>query len=432
MRPVTRWFGRAAALCGAFGAAAALPDAARADELVPALTLQTGAAFTRSPGNDQNGFFIAATPQLGYYFGSDRTQVGIAGSVTASLDTALPNGIASTLSLTIAHDIAPTTRLLLGASVLQSSVGNYLLVKRTADTQVSGLSTLNSQLGTLTLTEGLRHEISENVTLSQSVSGTYVRSLDLDVRLDNYILGAVIGAERSWTFDALGAELNVEYARSIVPPLVRSRAIVLSLGPTWDHDFSRSWTSSVGIAAAVAFSPDEGTKTQVAPMGRASFLYYTDGGSGASLAYAGGFEPNLFLGTILRAHQVTLRAYTPISDVHRVLLSVSGGFLRATTLDLREGANGNEFDAVLHDAEISWGLADFLNLSLRYQFVGQTAGSGLGATPPLVRHAAILGLDIFGGGRPTKPRVQTRFPQRVDGGDAPPIDKPLPASPNRR
>ena len=424
MRARTRPFVRAASAFCALVVSALLPCRAAADEFVPALRSQTGVTLTRSPGNDSNDFFVMSTPELGYFFGNERTQVGITYSFTGSLNTELPNTIANRLALSLAHDVNERTRLLFGLEALQTSVGNYLLVKRTVQQSTLGGVGINSQLLTTTATQAISHEMAPNVRLLEAVSGTYVRSLDPIVRLDNVLATAAVGVERSWAFDAVGGELALQYGRVMFPPL-ESTAITVSLGPTWDHDFSRSWSSSLGAGVALAVSPDPGTKPLVAPTGRASVLYFTEG-SGVELAYAGGFEPNVLLGTIVQSNQVTLRAFTPISDEYRVLFTTSSGYLRAKVLDLRtKGRFDNEFDAVLHDAELSWSAADWLTLYLRYQFVGQTAGSGLGAgaTPPLVRHGALFGIDIFGGGRPTRPRVQTKFPQRVDQQDKPLPDK---------
>lgn len=415
---------RAVPACCALVASALLPCAAAADELVPALRTQAGVTLTRSPGNDSDDIFVMTTPELGYFFGNERTQVGITYSFTGALNTALPNTIANRLALSLAHDVNERTRLLFGLEALQTSVGNYLLVKRTVQQATLGNVGINSQLLTTTAVQALTHELAPNVRLSEALSGTYVRSLDPIVRLDNVLASATVGVERSWVFDAVGGELGLQYARVQFPP-IESTAITASLGPTWDHDFSRSWSSSLGAGVAVAVSPDPDTKPLVAPTGRASVLYFSEG-SGVELAYAGGFEPNVLLGTIVQSNQVTLRAFTPISDEYRVLFTTSSGYLRAKVLDLRtKGRFDNEFDAVLHDAELNWAATDWLTLYVRYQFVGQTAGTalGAGATPPLVRHGALLGIDIFGGGRPTKPRVQTKFPQRVDQQDKPLPDK---------
>lgn len=410
-------------MCGALLATALVPCAALADELVPALRSQAGVTYTRSPGNDSDDYFVATTPELSYFFGSERTQVGITYSFTGSINTFLPNTIANRLALSAAYDVDPRTRLLFGIEGLQTSIGSYLLVKRTLQpTQTSALSLQNSQLLTVTATQGLSHDLASNVRLLQSLTGAYVRSLDPDVRLDNSLASATIGIERGWEFDALGGELGLQYSHVVFPPL-DSTNLTVSLGPTWDHDFTRNWSSSTGVSAALAYSPDPNTTPLIAPAGRASLLYF-DEGTGMELAYAGGFEPNLLLGTIVRSHQGTLRAFTPLSEEYRIVVSAGAGYLRAKNLDLRSGGRfDNEFDAVLHDADITWGATEWCNLYLRYSFIGQTAGTnkGTAGTPPIVRHGLVFGVDFFGGGRPTRPRVQTKFPQRVDQ-----TDKPIP------
>ncbi len=422
MRPRMRSLLRAAALLAAV-ASAAWPSRAAADELVPSLSLQTGVTATRSPGNDTDDYFVAATPQLAYFFGTERLQMGVTYSFTGSLNSVLPNGIANRLAVTSAYDLAPATRLLFGMEALHASIGNYLLVRRSANTQVGGLpGSLNTTLLTVSATQGISHEINQNVRLTQSLGGTYVTSLDPGVRFNNYLATGVIGIDRSWEFDAVGAELSAIWNRTVLPP-VANRNITVAFGPTWDHDFTRTLSGSANVAAQVAFSPDPDTEVRLAPAGRASLLYYSES-SGIEISYSGGFEPNLLLGTLLQSHTAQLRGYTPISEEHRVLLSVSAAYLKAKTLDLRnDGAQDNEFDAILHDADVTWSATDFMSLFVRYQFIGQTAGTGGGATPPLVRHGAIVGVDLFGGGRRTKPRVQTKFPQRVDQKDTPPPDK---------
>jgi len=400
---------------------ASLPARAAADEWVPALSTQTGATYTRSPGFDTNDYFVAATPSLGYFFGTERVQVGVTYAFTGSLNSELPNGIANRGALTLAYDVGPVTRLLFGFEALHASIGNYLLVRRAPQSQVGGIPNLNTTLLTLTGTQGIEHEFTSTVRLSQSLAGSYVTSLD-DVVFRNYLASSTVGIAKGYEFDALGGELIAQYSRTFLPDArILNTVYTVSLGPTWDHDFSRTISGSFSVAGAIAFSPSANTDPRVTPAGRASLLYSNEG-SGIELSYAGGFEPNLLLGTLLQSQTVQLRGFTPIWEEKRIIFGVSAAYLQAKTLDLREdSSNANEFDAVLHDAEISWSPLDFMSTFLRYQFIGQTAGTGPGATPPLVRHGVVLGIDLFGGGRPNaRPRVQTRFPQRVDQKDAPP------------
>jgi hypothetical protein len=421
----TSLFVRAVAICGTLAVGALVPGTAAADDLVPSLGLQTGFTLTRTPGNDSNDYFVAATPQLIWFIERDRALIAVTYSFTGSLNSVLPNGIANRLSVVTTYDIAPKTRLIFGADALQALIGNYLVVRRSAATQLGQLPPLNTSLLTVGVSQGISHEISPVVRLNQGVTGTYVTSLDPDVRLRNYLATATVGIDRSWEFDAVGGEFNLQYARAFIPPIPATQAFTLSLGPTWDHDVSPTLSTSASVSAQLAFSPDRNTKSRIGPAGRASVLYSKEG-SGIGLEYAGGIEPNILLGTLLQSHQVTLRGFTPLSERHNVILGVSGGYLHGKNLDLSEsGAFNNEFDAILHDVDVTWPATDFLSLFVRYQFIGQTAGNGAGATPALVRHGAILGAELFASRPPPRSRLpQGRFPQRVDRGDAPNQGRP--------
>ncbi len=415
---------RAAAL---FGTLALWGSPSVADDFVPSVGVQTGFTFTRSPGNNSDDYFVAATPQLIYFIESGRTLVSITYSFTGSLNTVLPNGVANRLAVQTAYDLAPKTRLLFGAEALQALIGNYLIVRRAASTQIGGLPPLNTSLLAVSANQGISHDLSPVVRLTQILTGTYVTSLDPDVQLTNYLATATAGIDRSWEFDAVGGELNFQYARSSFPPLPATQAMTVSLGPTWDHDLSPRWSSSLGASAQLAFSPDPGTQPRIGPAGRGSILYSSEG-SGVGLEATAGIEPNLLLGTLLQSEQVTLRGFTPLSERHNVILGVSGGYLHGKNLDLAgKGAFDNSFDAVLHDADITWGATDFLSVFVRYQFIGQGKGdgTGVGATPAIVRHAAILGVDLFASRpRPRSRLPQGRFPQRVDRSDGPQLGRP--------
>src|SRR5687768_13607057 len=96
--PRMRSLVRALALCGAFVVSASASRTAAAGEFVPALRVQTGATIIRSPGQDpSNDYFVAATPELGYFFGTERTRVGVTYAFTGSLNSELPNAIANGL-----------------------------------------------------------------------------------------------------------------------------------------------------------------------------------------------------------------------------------------------------------------------------------------------------------------------------------------------
>lgn len=418
---------------GAFAAALlAWSSAARADDLVPSLSIQTGFTFTRtpSPGQTADDYFVAATPALNYYIETSRTLVNVRYAFTGSLNLTLPNGVANNLGVAVSHDLSDRTKLLFGADALQALIGNYLLVRRSADTQFGATPNLNTSVLTLTLSQGVSHELSPTVTFSQGTTGTFVTSLDPDQTFRNYLATATAGISKAYEFDALGGEVNLQGSQSFVPlQRILSRIFTASIGPTWDHDISTRLSSSLAIAAQVAFSPDRGTTPRITPSGRAALNYGYEG-SGFGLEYLGGVEPNILFGTLFQAHQVTLRGFTPLSNRYGIVLGASAGYLHAKNVDLGgRGALDNEFDAVLHDADITWPATDFLSIFVRYAFIGQTSGAGnpnapagsgssLGTTPALVRHGALLGIELFASRPEPKTFIPLKFPKRVDKGDS--------------
>ncbi len=414
-------FGRKPSVLGvALGGALVLwTTSASADQFNPSLSIQTGMTFTRQPGNSTDDYFVAATPAISYTIEGDRVALALSYSFTGSLNTVLPNGIANRAAAQLAYDWDPRTRLLFGVEGLQALIGNYLLVRRAAETQIGQLPPLNTSLLTLSANQGVTHDITPVDRFTQTLTGTYVTSLDPDVRLNNYLATATFQLDHAWEFDALGGAIDLQYARTFFPP-IESNAGTAAIGPTWDHDFTTTISSSAAVQGQMAFSPDPNTDIRLAPSGRAAIGYNSEGNS-IGIDYVGGITPNLLLGTLLQSHTVTLRGATPLSRSANVVVGASMGYLRAKTLDLQnDGLGDNEFDAVLHDADITWGPSDFFQIFVRYQFIGQSRGTGPGAIPPLVRHGAILGIELFGTKPINRRKVQNKFPQRVDRGDAAP------------
>jgi hypothetical protein len=393
--------------------------AADAQELNVKLRQQDGytAIRTSVQGGDTDDLFASLTPELSLTFPQRLSQIDLTYAFTGTLHTQLPNEVSNRLALTSFFEVSPTTQLLLNAEALQTSIGNYLVVKGTRDTSVNALPALNTQLLTLTTSQGISHEITPVVRLTEGITGSYVHSLDPDIRTENYLTTADVAVDRSWRLDAIGLELKGQFAHTIVPP-INQKVVTVGLGPRWVHDWSRTISTSAQAGVAVAISPDGGTKPLVVPAGRATALY-VDEGSGAELSYIGGFEPNLITGALLRSHLGTLRGFTPLWEAERILGTTSVGYLHASTIDLRtSGALDVDVDTILADADISWQATGHIAVFVRYQLIDQLKGDGPAATPALIRHAALVGIQLAS--RPADRRtVPTKFPQRVDQSDKP-------------
>lgn len=414
-RSAPRW-GSKAVLVGS--ACLSLPSSASANDFVPSARLQTGTTYTRGFEASSDDYFVAATPEISYFVEGKRYRVSFTYVFAGSLNTFLPNGISNRLAIATAHELSPVTRLTFGAEGTHSLLGNYILVKRTAATQLGAIPSLNVSLLTLSASQALRHELGPRLRLTQTASLSQVSSLEKSTPLDNLYANGGLELERVWDLNAIGGQLDVQYARSATPETTGS-VYTIAGGPTWDHDFTDRLSMSLAASAQLASSPDLAASTQIGPAGRAALRYGTDVAA-VGVEYTFGIEPNLLLGTLLRSHQATLRGYRPLSERHRVLLAVSAGYVRAETIDLLpSGLLGGAFDAVLHDAELTWEPSDYLELSARYQFMGQTSGGGASPTPAIVRHSALLGLAFHFTPRNARPKaVPTGFSSRADGAES--------------
>lgn len=316
------------------------------------------------------------------------------------------------LTLTSSYEVSRRTRLLLSAVASQSTISNLLLTQPTGSTPITALPLANANLGTVAATQGIEWDASPRLLFTQTAGGSYVTSLDEDVPLTSAFANAGIGLEYLWKNDALGGDLLGGIARVDTPPLPQTTFYTVTAAPRWRHDWSDRVSTSLSGGATLVMSPEADQAPFVTPYGRASVLY-TLGETNADLSYAGGVQPNVLSGQLLRAHQVTLRAGTPLSEHERVFLSGSIGFLRGETIVLDDTVQPPDFDAFLSDVDVSWLATDHLSVFGRYQFFGQFGGPGA----QFLREALIFGITVA-----TRPpdgiRIPTQFAQRVDRGDA--------------
>ena len=405
-----------------------VPSIAAADQFTSKVRVQGGVTALRQDlpngeSGDSDDYFGQVTPEVTYLFGSRRALMSATYAFTGGLHSFLPNEIQNRLALQGAFELAPPTTMLVGLEAIQSSLGNYLLVRRATDTgSISGIpaAQLNTQLLTTNANIGVSHELSSLLRLNELVSGAYITSIDPDIKNTNGVVTSTTSLDRGFKYDSIGLDARFQYARSDLPPTIDSKAFTAGITPHWSRDWSRTISTTAGAGVQVAVSPDKDTKPLVSPAGRASVLFHTDF-SGVELSYIGGIEPNLLIGTLLQQQQATLRGYTPISEKYKVVVNGSVGYLRAKTVDLsKTNSLSTLFDAFLADLDLSWQATDYLQVFGRYQLIDQGSGNGPGATAALVRHSIIFGVEVSTRPPQTTGKVPTRFPDRVDRGDAAP------------
>ena len=362
-------------------------------------------------------------PELSLLDVSKRSQLRATYTFAATAHTTLPADISNRLVLTSAFDLSKRTSLLLAAEAGHTTVTNSLILRSPADAPTGTVPIGIGQLFTSRVGEGVSWEASSRMRFTQLADGTYITTINAPANLsvEAYLANLVLSLDRVWPTDAVGIDLRGGFAQSKVAPLPRSRLVPMSVTPHWRHDISRSVTSLFVGGATLVVSPDPATRTLAAPYGQATLSYLVDD-STFDLTGSVGTTANALTAQLLYGEQVALRTTTSLSNEHHVVGSAGVGYTHGSVIELRPAAvTQPDFDAFIADAGLSWSATLYMDLFARYQFVDQitaagAAGGGLGATPALQRHAVIIGIQLVA--RPDPIRVPTRFPQRVDRGDA--------------
>lgn len=396
----------------------ALPSLAHAQG-GPTLRIRYMGGYTHElpaiPETSTHDYWTGVVPEASYLFDEPRWSLRTTYAFTAMAHTRNPTEIGNRLTLVSSYELSRRTTLLLSADANQTSLSNYLIARPLLDTTAVVIPSSNSRLLTAAARQGLTWEATPTLLFSQGVDAAYVTSLDPETTVDNVSVSALVALERTWKRDGLGVELRGGYAGVDTPPFPSAKFVTVTAAPRWRHDISSTLTSSISAGASGVLSPDGNTDPIVAPAGRAALLY-TPESSSLELSYAGGAAPNTLTGQMLLSHQVMLRGSTPLSERDRVLATSSLSYLHGTLIDLRtNGRTEPDVDAFLADVDVTWQATDFLQFFARGMFVVQDNGSG---APTFIREAVIIGAQLSSSA-PDGVLIPVRFPQRVDGGDAP-------------
>jgi hypothetical protein len=415
----TRVVASCAALLTILGATSATRRAHAQTTLTERLRVQ-GIYSTQTGTVPPTDIAAQAVPELSLLDVSKRSQVRATYTFAITAHSTLPADISNRLVVTSAFDLSKRTSFLLGAEAGHTTVTNSLILRNPANAPTSAVPIGIGQIFTSRLSEGVSWEASSRMRFTQLADATYISTIDAppNLSVEAYLANLVLSLDRVWPTDAIGVDLRGGYAESHVAPLPRSRLVPIGLTPHWRHDISRTLTSLVVGGGTVVLSPDPDTKRLVAPFGQGTLSYLLDD-STFDLTASIGTTANALTAQLLNAEQATFRTTTTLSNAHHVVASAGVGYTHGTVIELRRNIVPQPpFDAFIADAGVSWSPTLAVDLFTRYQFVDQITASGVGltATPALQRHAVIIGIQISA--RPDPVRVPTRFPQRVDRGDA--------------
>lgn len=415
---------RAVAICAALLALLApltLERPARAQTSLTERLRVQGIYSTQTGTTPPQDIAAQVVPELSLLDVSKRSQVRATYTFAATAHTTLPADISNRLVLTSAFDVSKRTSLLLAAEAGHTTVTNSLILRSPADVPAGQVPLAVGQLFTSRVGEGVSWEASKVLRFTQLADATYVTTINAPATssVEAYLGNLVFSLDRAMAsrVDAIGIDLRGGYAESQVALLPRSKLFPIALTPHWRHDVSRSVTTLFVAGATAVASPDPATKTLAGPYGQATVSYLVDD-STFDLTGSVGTTANPLTAQLLYAEQVTLRTTTALSVEHHVAGSAGIGYTHGSVVELRRAVVGQpDFDAFIADVGLSWAPTPVVDLFARYQFVDQvTASQGLVASGSVQRNAVIVGIQLSA--RPDPIRVPTRFPQRVDRGDA--------------
>jgi hypothetical protein len=250
----------------------------------------------------------------------------------------------------------------------------------------------------------------------------------------SYTFGLTLGAQRSFTFDALSADLRSTYALFGDPPaggnsLVGSDQILETAAAHWRHDLRFSWSTELWAGASLVFLADDPSRYGYQLSGGASLRYASTEGQ-AELAYARQAVPNVLVAQAFFVDEVSLRGSLPLGRTN-LLASAGLGYQHGSLINLGSGRESNTIDVYLADAQLAWHPQPWpLGLAVRYQRFQQSAEAPpgmMGAAPSLTRNVVLLSVSASwpNGAAPVLPY---RSPIRVDRSD----EVGLPGAPAQR
>lgn len=377
--------------------------------------------------------YIGAAPGLNVSYQS--SNVLLSGDYTLSGALHSESGASELANLAVLAagiDLSKRTQLLLSLSGTQSTLSNFLVNSpTTAATPPGSVGTTNPQAITVfppaanrfvsgRFFQGLRHELSQRLTLAQGAEISSTTTLAPTPPLDTFLLGASGSIDYLWPKDSAGVVVNSTYGLTYsLPPTPDQRYLAVAVTPQWRHDWSPSLSSTLAAGGSMVVDVANGTDPLFAPSGRASVLY-TWYPTTFEISAQTGYLPSFLTGQITQTNQGLVRVATPISMHHQVLLGSSISYAKTTILALAPGAPETSFDAVFSDVDVTWQALPLVQVFARYQFLAQIGERNLGVNPSFLRDTVFAGVLITS--RPpvrggSGGNVNLSFPNRVDGND---------------
>jgi hypothetical protein len=317
-------------------------------------------------------------------------------------------------------DLSPRVSLLVGAAAVQSNRYSAILFMPPGAGTVNALPSDAGAFLSASADETVSVDLSPDWRTYETARVAVQTPLFDTVSSKTVAPGGLVGIERTFERNAVGAEARVAY--SIIEGSVRPDGTVLGVQrqiigtgvALWRHDWSQAFTSRVEAGALRLQRLNTG-RGFWHPTGTAA-LTYTMGLGEAELSYSHTATNNPLMGQTLLLDTVTLRGGIPLTKKGDVVVAAASGYKGGQLLDEYTNAQVR-VDALLADVGIGWQVAPSWLLALRAQHFQQWSDARVQRLPVSYSRNSILASVTFQL-PPDKEMPQAyRAPRRVDRTD---------------
>jgi hypothetical protein len=409
------------------------PTAAWADDvaLVARGKAETGVITEARPKfATLTDYHVDAIPEAALYWATQKSQLSLSYTFTAAIHTAYASQTGHRLALQASTELSSRTTLNGGVSASRTTLGNIFLSQPTAAGNAALIpNSTRTSIVTADVNQGLNHELTSNVRLDQEATATAYKTEAPTPPLTSLYASLGGGIERFWDTDAVGAGALVGVARvNATPPISDQSLLLISAGPRWRRDWSKSWATLISVGGTLVESLSDGGPPFWGPTAHAQVNYQTET-SQITLGLNTGLTPNPLTGQIVQSDDATIHGVTPISLPEHVFVEATVGYTHGRLIDAVHPRLDNDYDNLLTDLGVIWELTPFIELFARYTLIAQAGKApALGQDLGFFRNSALVGISLStrplpsrgatpGGGGAGEQRVPVANPIRVDRTD---------------
>jgi hypothetical protein len=278
---------------------------------------------------------------------------------------------------------SPLSELSAQASASGGSLSTFTTLGWAQDGHTIVLPSGDSRFASVEAQEHYSRQLSRPVRVTQTAIGRAftVWSPTIDATTGDrtwtsttgFEVGAGIGADRSWRWNALGVLATTSFASLSDGDLEQMTGTVVG---SWRRDLSERWSTSVdaGVAALLPLGDDQAST--VAPTVGAQVGYVPEWGS-AGLTLRRSVVPNVVIQANTINDFALVNAYLPLPWLARdpaqprFTFGFAAGAGRTTVLDQRSGDPLSRYDVVSGDLSLDYAVRPQMHVAVRYQYIRQ-------------------------------------------------------------